>query len=374
MAVNTRTFSALVQTQAAAIQGRARSLIDFSVGSVLRANVESNSGVALWLQAWALRVLATTRAATSVGLDLDSWVNDFGVYRLGAQSSIGSVTYSRFSSSAQAIIPLGATVQTADGTQSFFVVLDPLNTSYNAGLGGYVIPAGVASLSVPVNAVTPGSAANAVAAFVNVITSTVLYVDTVTNAGAMAGGGDAESDLALRARFLQFIQSLRSATALAIGYAITSNRLGVTYTLTESLNVDGSAHLGYFYVVVDDGTGSPAATLVSSTFTAVNAVRAAGILFAVLAPTPVTVAVSMTLTMAAGYDPVSTRARVGTAVSAFLQAIPLGQGVPYTKLAQLAYEASPGVTNVASLLLNSAVLDIAGLPTVKLLPGTVVIS
>jgi hypothetical protein len=101
--------------------------LDSSVGSILRAITEANAAVSLWLQGMILQVLGVTRLATSTGTDCDSFVNDFGMTRLGASGALGSVTFSRFTATAQAVIPIGQQVQTADGTQTFQVIVDPTN-------------------------------------------------------------------------------------------------------------------------------------------------------------------------------------------------------------------------------------------------------
>ena len=64
-AVPTRTFLDLVRGQVAAIQGAAAGLVDFTTGSILRAVVEANAAVILWLQGLALTILNTTRASSS---------------------------------------------------------------------------------------------------------------------------------------------------------------------------------------------------------------------------------------------------------------------------------------------------------------------
>ncbi|MFX8028091.1 baseplate J/gp47 family protein, partial [Acinetobacter baumannii] len=106
-------------------------LVDLTVGSVLRAIVEANAAVVVWLEGLLLQVLAITRAATSSGADLDSWVADFGVTRLPAVAATGIVTFSRFTTTQQVLVPVGATVQTADGTQQFTVTIDTTNPAYN---------------------------------------------------------------------------------------------------------------------------------------------------------------------------------------------------------------------------------------------------
>ncbi|MEF9481383.1 hypothetical protein [Ralstonia sp. 1B3] len=96
MSIQTQDWVTLVRNQVAAIQGYAKVLVDLTVGSVLRAVVEANAAVTVWLQGLILQVLAITRAATSSGSDLDTWMADFGLTRLAAVPATGSVTFSRF--------------------------------------------------------------------------------------------------------------------------------------------------------------------------------------------------------------------------------------------------------------------------------------
>jgi phage-related baseplate assembly protein len=309
----TRSWTAIVQTVAAGIQGRAAALIDFAIGSPLRAIAESYAGVTLWLQTMALQILAAIRLATSEGADVDSFVADFGLARLGAAPAVGQVTFSRFSAGAQALIKVGVAVQTEGGTQRFLVVADTANTAYNAGLQGYVVPAGVTSITVPVQALTPGQAGNVQAAWVTQIAVSIPYIDTVTNVSAFVSGGDAESDAALKQRFRMFIASLSKATPLAIGYAIISRQLGVRYTLVENYSPSGAWLPGFFYVTADDGSGDPPDSLIAALYAAIDQVRAAAIRFAVLKPDLVQVDVTMTLTLAQGYDLNQVKGAVGRA-------------------------------------------------------------
>src|SRR3954466_6312496 len=130
--LQTYTFGQIVSNTATAVQGSASALMNFAVGSVLRAIAEATASVVLWLQAIVLQVLTLTRAATSVGSDLDSWCADFGFPRLSASPATGQVTFSRFTATQQAVVPIGATIQTADGTQKFAVTIDTTNTAYSS--------------------------------------------------------------------------------------------------------------------------------------------------------------------------------------------------------------------------------------------------
>ncbi|WP_277820356.1 baseplate J/gp47 family protein [Cupriavidus basilensis] len=105
-----------------------------------------------------------------------------------------------------------------------------------------------------------GAAGNAVIGAVSVIAGAISSVDTVTNGASFANGADAELDPASRASFIAYTRSLSKATKDTVGYAITSLKQGVTYSLVENQTYAGAVQMGYFYVVVDDGTGASGGT------------------------------------------------------------------------------------------------------------------
>jgi len=373
-AVNSKSFTQLVTDFATSVQARAAALTDFTVGSVLRALAETAASVVVWLEGLILLLLATTRAATSNGPDLDSWMADFDFKRLPAAFASGLVTFARFTPTMQAVIPIGAVVQTTDGSLRYQVVVDTTNPAYSATLGGYVIPAATASLNVPVIAVVAGAAGNAVAGSISVLAQAVQYVDTVTNPSTFTSGADAETDPAFRARFVAYIASLSRATKAAILSAILSLKVGASGALVENADYNGTYHPGFFYAVVDDGSGVPGSTFLSSAANAIDAVRPFTVGFAVFAPIVVVANVAMTAVIADGYDPVATKATVRTAVLAYIASLTLGQTLTYTRLVQIAYDASPGVTNITGLTLNGGAADITATAKQRVLGGTVTVS
>ena len=373
--LNLQSFDALVANQVAAIQSRATALTDFAIGSVLRSIVEAKSGVALWLQSQILQVLAVARAATSTGSDLDSFVNDFNLARFLGTASIGQVTFSRFTNVASALVPVGALVQTLDGTQNFIVVADPTNPAYSASQGGYPIAAGVSSVTATVNSVTAASAANVAAGTISVIQSSIPGVDYCNNAAATSAGTDAETDSALRVRFRAYILSLSRATLGAISYAIIGTQAGLSYSIVENIDyATQTTRLGYFYVIVDDGSGSPPTSLLNSVLMAVDSVRAAGVQFAVFPPSLVYASVSATIVTSSSYDHGLCVAAATTAVTTFLNSLADGAGLSYTDLYAAIYNASSGITNVSNLLLNGAIADMTITPRQVIKAGTISIS
>jgi uncharacterized phage protein gp47/JayE len=368
--LSTQNFVQIVQNTVAAIQARSTQLLNLTVGSVLRAIVEANAGVILWLQGQITYVLTLTIFNTSVGSDADSWGAQFGFGRLAAVFAAGNVTFTRFTTTAQSVVPFGAQLQSADGTQTFTVNTDPANGAYNLGLGGYVIPIGTPTLTVGVTATTPGSSGNVLANTITSMGQGIPGVDTVTNSAAFTDGLDAEPDVSYYARFVLFIAALSKGTLAAIQSAIANVQQGLQDTVTESFDYNGTYDPGFFYVVATDSSGSPSSDLLNAIGSAVEGSRALGIRYAVFAPTITTANVGMTITSAIGLDHPTVVGNVGLALTAFINAIPLGAGLPYTQLSAIAYGV-PGVINVSAVLLNSSTSDIAGDPKAVVKAGTV---
>ncbi|MDY7525478.1 baseplate J/gp47 family protein [Sphingomonas sp. 10B4] len=375
MALQTKTFAQVVQDQATATQGGStRYLADFSVGSILRAVIEASAATVMWLQGLILQLLATTRAATAAGADLDSWMADYALTRLGAVAATGVVTFARFTATLNATVPVGALIQTTDGTQTYRVIIDTTNAAYNAVAGGYVLTAGTASTSVPVASASAGSSGNAAVGAINTLGQAISGIDTVSNATAFTNGLDAETDAAFRVRFIAYIASLSKATKGAVGYAITTLQAGLTYTLTENYTYAGVYQPGYFYVVIDDGSGAPSSGLISTVSSAIDAVRPLTSSFGVFAPVVVTAGIAATITTGAGYSHAVVAATLQTALAAYVNALPLGVSLAWSRLFQVAYDASPGVTEVTLLTVNGAMVDLPATPQQAIIAGSVIVS
>lgn len=239
-------FTALVRTQAAAVQGAARGLIDLSVGSVLRAVLEANASIGLWVQWLIVEVLATTRAATSAGLDLDSWVADFGLARLPSISAVGWATFSRATTGLSSVVPVGALVKTGTGTDalSFTVLADAGHPAWTGA--GYLLSGGHVAVVAPVRALAAGRAGNVRAGEMRLLASAIPGVDAVTNEAAAAGGLDAEADAALRVRFGGFIDSRTRATVGAVEFAIRGLQQGLSFAVAERMDAAGAVRAGHF--------------------------------------------------------------------------------------------------------------------------------
>ena len=358
MQLNFLTFTSAVQQSAAAMQSACTQLVDFTAGSVLRAIVEAFSGIALWLQWLILQVLTMTRAATSVGADLDSWLADWSFARLPGVAASGRVTFASFSPTLTATIPVGSTVVTSDGTQTFAVIADATQAAYNATTNAYVMAPGVASITATVSALVVGSGGNVQAGAIGLISTGIPGVDTVTNALAFTNGANAESDAAARARFALYILGLRSGTLAAIFGAIASVQQGLTYQVIENTSPIGAYQPGNFLITVDDGSGAPPATLLQNVQTAINTVRPIGSTFYVSGPTLTNAVIVMAVQAASGYSKPAIQAAISAAVNSYVDTLPVNGTLFYTKLANIVWSSAPGIAAVSGLLVNGGQFDI----------------
>lgn len=369
MVLSLLNFNAIVSNSSAAVQASCNKLLNLTKGSVLRAILEAFASVGLWFQYLIVQVWLGTRLATSAAADADSFVNDFTMTRLPAIPSSGQVTFSRFSTDNSAlIVPYydatgavsatpGVQVTTLDGTQAFGVITDTTNQYWNATLGGYLVPVGVASINVTVQALFTGAAGNVQAGTIGLISSAI-FMDTVTNASPFLNGADQESDTALKARFANFINTRARGTPAAVEYAITSVQQNLSYSLRENTDAAGNYLPGNFVVMIEDGSAPASPTLVSAVYAAIDAVRPIGSTFSVLAPTVINVTVSLSITVGPNGNKNVLIGQVENAILDYIDSLPIAAVMPWSILAKLAWDTDRNITNVSQILLNGRTFDI----------------
>ena len=381
----TKPFSQIVADFAAAAQAASKNPLDFSDGSVFLALAEATAGNADWLQKLYLFSLIVQRLQTSKGEWVDTFVADFmpavdgtNSPRLPATPASGVVQFSSFAPQNQRVVPVGSLVSTFDGSQVYQVYADPTNNAYSADIvpgGGFIIPAGQTSLSVNVQALNPGTGGNVLANTITRIQSSAVGVDTVTNPAPITTGFDEESDDALKARFKLYIASLAAGTVGALEYAILSLQQGLQCVVHENVDPNGATDYGAFTIFVDDGSGAPPTQTVLNALAAVNGLRgrAAGVRPQVVSASKLGAAISLTVTVASGYNTSAVVAAVANAIGAYVNSLGLENPLHYSQLAAIAYGASPGVSNVTSLLLNSGTADLVPAmgQTIKVTSSTV---
>jgi len=382
----TQSFATIVANTIAGIQGRASALLNFSTGSTLRAIVEGFGGIFLWFQALVLQLLSAMRLATAQGTDVDTFTADFmpilagsqtaalpgGSPRLGAQASSGLVTFARATAGPSTCfisvgpqgggLPANADtfVKTGDGSQTFVVTADPSSVYYSATLGGYTLPAQVASLVATVANTVPGAAGNVIAGAISLIASPVTGIDTVNNVAGFTNGTDQESDSALKKRFAAYILGLSRGDLYGTTAAVEGAEPDIQFKVVENYSSTGAWTPHSYLIIADDGSGNPPPAFMTAVTDAANSVRPLSVQCVVIAPTIVQAIPSMQITSAAGFSHQAVVAAVAAAVAAGINGLGLGNDLEYTQLAAWAY-AVPGVSKVTAITLNNLTGDAASI-------------
>ncbi len=350
-----QNMASLLSNMAAAAQGAFGTILNFATGTIFAALNEGVASVMLWLQ-WLLVLLyLKIRAATATGADLDSWMADFGVTREPAVAATGLVTFARFTDTAAATVPAGATVLTGDLSQTFAVTANAANAYYVAGSNSYLIPAGTASAALPVQAAVAGVGGNVLAGAISLSGSALAGIDTVTNAAPFTNGDAAETDPQLRARFVTFVNTRAQATPAAIVAAIIGVQSNLIYSLFENVSSGGTAQPGNFIVVVDDGSGAPSSGLLASISAAIVPVRPICSTWSVVGPAVTAASIAITVTPPSGTLVSSIAGAIQTAVAAYVDSLPVNN-------------AAAGTTTAATLFLA----QISGVVAVTAPAGTTV--
>ncbi|MDD4255728.1 MAG: baseplate J/gp47 family protein [Methanofollis sp.] len=243
---------------------------------------------------------------TAQGASLDAVVAILGMERNPATTAGGTVTFAR-SSAAPAgglLIPAGTQVATADSSVTF-------STS-----AAVTLVEGGTSIGAAVQADEPGAGGNVAIATITAILTPVAGIETVTNAAAMAGGADTESDAALRARTRTYAPQAR-ATISALESAL--------------LDVDGVTAAG----IVEDFDTSSITCVVSGgadedLLAVIEATRPAGIQVSLSRPDEVSITVTATVRKLAGYTDEQVQTAVSSAINSYLSGLALGEDIEYS--------------------------------------------
>lgn len=380
--LNFQTLQTLLQMMAAGAQAASSTVLNFAVGTVFRALFQGVASGLLWMQYLILQVLQQAFLTSSTGTQVDNWLEQFPLFggRIQAVTSDGQVTFSRFTATSSALIPalngtvLAAQVRTADGTQTFNVIPDTTNPLWNAAQWGYLIPAGTASATVPVEAVTAGTGGNVGANTITQIVGSLPGIDAVNNADAFTNGEAAESDAAVKLRFQNWQTSLAEGTYPAVATAASSVSTNITFEILPNSLADGTYAPGFFTVVIDDGSGATPSGTVTAVANAVNAVRPLGTTAYVVAATKLAANVTLTLTVGSNYSVSDAQAAVNAALATYIGSLAVGATLAYNIIPKIAFDAYPGITNVTLITLNGGATDLVPTTGQVVRAGTIVVN
>lgn len=158
----------------------------------------------------ALYTASDAEVQSLINSAFDAYASNFGVRRRAGTASAGEVlflTTSRPKSSI--VIPLGTQVS---GGSTTFATTREATIPFNNVASFFNPISGTYQISVPVQATSTGSKTNVGVGQIRSVTSSLSTSLRVTNLAAMAGGQDAESNLALTARVQNRLASVDSGT------------------------------------------------------------------------------------------------------------------------------------------------------------------
>jgi uncharacterized phage protein gp47/JayE len=291
--------------------------------------------------------------------DLDSFYAQFGFTRLPGQAAVGPVTLGKLSpATVQVLYPVGSVVQTVGGAISYALIADTNQPTFDPVQNAYVLQIGQSSLTATAQAQVSGSAYNVTAGQLAQVATPVPGLDTVTNPEPITNGADAESNPSFRSRFVLFLNSLSKATYGAISSAIQGVQQNIEFNLEENIDINGNPFPGEFIAVIDDGTGSPPSSLLAAVFSAVDAVRGFTIMPVVTPVQVVSVAVVITVKLAAGAVAGTVEAAVANAIITAINATGIGSTL-FVSTVEAAALAVAGVVAVKSgTTLNGVAADL----------------
>lgn len=353
-------------------------------GSTLGAIFEAAVLLSLQLQQQIVYLFQVSRIATSYGLDLDTAVNPFGVFRLGPNQASGIVTATYPAGPAQTI-QVGAVVQTQGGVL-FEVIADPNNTTgdYDSGLNGYqnnpvvtiivqCTQTGLIGNVLP-NTITlpytgsgiapiPGSPAiTNPSAFINAVATETDDQLKARFASYISGGGNSSCDEeAIKAAIAGFIpqsQSIPSGAAITYSYGDLWS-----YSPTGTPALEPNVPGWFTIIAAQANSGSiPPSGLAPALKAAILPVRAGGIMFAVIPPVIKEVDVIGKVVVSQGYSQFVVIPAVTAAYIAYVNGIGLdpdgGATVCSPFGVYVALSKVPGVERIDGLVLNNGLQDI----------------
>lgn len=263
------------------------------------------------------------------GQSLDRIAALVGIKRNSAIKASGNVTFSVNEASGSDIdIPSGTIVGTSDESILF-------ETSEGA-----VLSAGETSVDVPVVAKEAGSDSNVSGGTITKLVTSMSAIDSITNASAITGGGDAETDAKMRIRVMTMkptakgtVSALESAL-LALDGVTDVNVVEDTDTHTVDIAVAGG----------DPGEISAA----------IEATRPCGIPVTWDYATGISVDVTVTVIKTTNASDSEVQAQVTDAVSGWISEKEIGEDLSYYKLL-LAISGCSYVANISSLSITDGV-------------------
>jgi len=289
----------------------------------------------------------------------------FGFSKKAGTQAAGAVIFSRAVATTDPVtIPTGTLVSTASGI------------IYATTADGTILANQTDSGSVPILAQDVGVDGNVLPGTVVVMTTPVVGVDSVNNPSACTGGTDEEDDATFQQRFRNYILGLGKSNT----YGIQSAAESVSGVRSASVIENFPPVTGFYNITVyvDDGAGNAPPALIADVLAAIKGdgtaanpgYKASGINVQVLAPTKVTVAVTVEIIDTGDVDRTALQTSITTAISDYINNLKVGEDVIVNELVQRIME----VVGVYDLTLTDPPANVSIGPTQIARTGTITVT
>jgi uncharacterized phage protein gp47/JayE len=319
MGFTVRTFNQILSDMILWITSHASQITDMNPGSIIRSFCEATGNA---IEEVYVAIYLGFRRELEF---LKERVFDFQ-RKTGTKAS-GHVTFSRVGLAGVATIPSGTIAKTGSGLRFFTTQVGTIADGFTS------------SSPVPVTAENVGKTYNVVIGSVTIIESDLTGVDSVTNAIAMAGGVDAESDYAYHARFQEYMEGLGKANIAGLIVGALSVDQIISASVVEHFPPLSNVNV---HLYVDDGsTGGVSAgklaevqAVIDGDGTSANqGYRAAGVNVVVVAPGQIIQDVTLTISViSTGVALNQLAIDVKAAITDYINGLGVGEDIIFTKL------------------------------------------
>jgi len=298
-------------------------------------------------------------AQTTYGQFLDARAEEHGVTRKAATPATGTV---RFTGTNGTEVAAGSqvsnTVLAGSPDEPVVFATDALGTVS----GGFV--------DIAVTAIDAGIEGNLPASSIDRQITVIAGITAVTNAAAMAGGTNEETDEELRNRLLAAIAARRGAGTQDdyVTWALEVEGVGAA-TCEPLWSGAGTVRV----MILDTDLQPASAGLQTAVSDYIETLRPIGADVTVSTPTLDTHAISATLTMEAGFTVGGVQTAVETAIQAYYDGLDTGDDVIYLEVGA-AIITTLGVADYSALLVDGAAVNVTITATEKAAMGTVTLS
>lgn len=313
--MNFKTFGQILREMVDYLAGIASPLTDFSVGSGTRSFFEAIALVLAEIHYIGQQLISRFFVSTTTGQWLDMRAAEYALARVQSTATRRGVIATHGAGSPAVTLPVGQQFQTVPGASVEVVYQVEQDT---------ILPAGAASVSVPVISTTTGSAtAIPDGSPLRQVGTPLAYVETLTTAATTTTGTDREADASLQRRILDRLQHPPGpGNASDYEQVVLNHFAGVVESVTVIPLWDGPGTV--LLLILGPNNTLPSVETVAAVQAFVDGWAPVGSVATVAAPTAVAVDVRATLTLGTHVSWTDVEAHAHSAVAAYLDTLPTG--------------------------------------------------